>query len=463
MRRMKPIGLALALCAALLAVWLAVPCAMAEETPLAAPSTAGKLRVEGTQLVSSDGEPVQLRGVSTHGLAWYPEYVNVACFAQLRYEWNANVVRLAMYTAEYGGYCAGGDREALKRLIRDGVRFATLQDMYVIIDWHILSDNDPNMHLDEAKAFFAEMSAEYADADNVLYEICNEPNGATSWSDVKAYAEQIIGVIRQNDRDAVVVVGTPNWSQDVHKAAADPITGFDNVMYALHFYATTHRGELRSRMVDAIEMGLPVFVSEYGICDASGNGAIDVDEANRWVETMDRYGVSYVAWSLSNKDESASMLRPSCQKTAGFETEDLSECGRWVRDVLTGGHAPATEQGAQSGDAALDAPAQEPDAVFECGDVRALLTLRGSWQEEGKDVYIYDAVIENTSDSECASWAVELRLDGEFTLSDGWNGNYTVDGSVLRIASVSYNGTIPAGESVRDIGFIVKGASLIAQ
>ena len=462
MRTVKPVRLALALCTALLAVLMIVPCA-AEGAAIAAPSTAGKLRVEGTRLVSSDGEPVQLRGISTHGLAWYPEYVNVACFAQLRYEWNVNVVRLAMYTGEYGGYCEGGDREALKQLIRDGVRYATLQDMYVIIDWHILSNNNPNMHIDEAKAFFAEMSAEYADADNVLYEICNEPNGSTSWGDVKAYAEQIIGVIRQNDRDAIIIVGTSNWSQDVHKAAADPITGAENVMYALHFYATSHRGELRSRMVDAIELGLPVFVSEYGICEASGNGVIDVDEANRWVETMDRCGVSYVAWNLSNKNESASILRASCTKTAGFGTEDLSECGLWVRDMLTGGHTPVEaegEAGESAGNAAPDAQEQEPDAVFEYGSIRALLTQRGSWQQDGEDVYIYDAVIENTSDNDCASWAVDLPLDGEFSLSDGWNGNYTVDGSVLHITSVAYNGTIPAGGSVRDIGFIVKGASL---
>ena len=457
MGMVKPIRLIWALCAALLAIALVMPCA-AEEARFAAPSTAGKLRVEGTQLVGSDGKPVQLRGVSTHGLAWYPDYVNVACFAQLRYEWNANVVRLAMYTAEYGGYCEGGDREALKRLIRDGVRYATLQDMYVIIDWHILSDNDPNMHLDEARAFFAEMSAEYADADNVLYEICNEPNGATSWSDVKAYAEQVIQVIRQNDRDAIVIVGTPNWSQDVHKAAADPITGFDNVMYALHFYATSHREELRGRMADAIEVGLPIFVSEYGICDASGNGAIDVEEANRWVETMDRYGVSYVAWNLSNKDESSAMLRPSCAKTAGFATEDLSECGLWVRDMLSGEHTAASADSAQSGNAASGA--QAPDAVFDCGDFRAEVTQAGQWEEGGKPVYQYNLTVVNASESDCTSWTVELPFDGAFEMVNGWNGMYAADGNVLRVSSVSYNGSIAAGASATDIGFIVKGASI---
>ena len=145
----------------------------------ASPSVTGALHVEGTKLCGKNGEPVQLRGISTHGMAWFPDYINSDCFAQLHNEWKVNVMRLAMYTAESGGYCTDGDKEYLKGLIRDGVRYATEQDMYVIIDWHILSDNNPNIHLEEAKAFFAEISSEYVDADNVLYEICNEPNGGT--------------------------------------------------------------------------------------------------------------------------------------------------------------------------------------------------------------------------------------------------------------------------------------------
>lgn len=302
---------------------------------IAAPSTAGALHVEGIQLVGENGEPVQLRGISTHRFSKFADYVNEECFAGLHSEWQMNVIRLAMYTAEEGGYCTGGDQEAIKNLIRDGVRYATAQDMYVIIDWHILYDNNPNIYIEEAKAFFAEMSAEFADADNVLYEICNEPNSGTGWNDVKTYAEQVIGVIRANDADAVILVGTPNWSQDVDKAAADPIDA-DNLMYTLHFYAASHRGELRQKMVNAVQAGLPVFVSEYGICDASGNGAIDETEADLWVAAMDEYGISYVAWNLSNMNESSAILSSSCTKISGFTESDLSASGRWLYGTLTG-------------------------------------------------------------------------------------------------------------------------------
>ena len=73
------------------------------EEGIAAPSVCGKLSVKGTQLVDKNGNAVQLRGVSTHGLAWFPQYVNEDLFRELRQEWKANVVRLAMYTAESGG------------------------------------------------------------------------------------------------------------------------------------------------------------------------------------------------------------------------------------------------------------------------------------------------------------------------------------------------------------------------
>lgn len=298
-------------------------------------ASAGRLHVKGTKLVDKKGHEVQLRGVSTHGLSWYPQYVNDKCFAQLHDKWGANVVRLAMYTEEYNGYCSGDakNRSDLKKLIKKGVRLAKKHKMYVIVDWNILSDGNPNSHKKEAKAFFREMSREFKGYNNVIYEICNEPNNGTSWKEIKSYARSVISTIRKNDKKAVIVVGTPTWSQDVDQAAADPIKG-DNIMYALHFYAATHKADLRNKMTAAINKGLPVFVTEYGICDASGNGAIDKKEADRWVQTMDEYGVSYIAWNLSNKQESSSIIKSSCPKVSGFKKSDLSDEGKWLYSML---------------------------------------------------------------------------------------------------------------------------------
>lgn len=294
------------------------------------------LHIEGNKLKDSNGNNVQLRGVSTHGIAWFPQYINQEFFFELKDEWNVNVIRLAMYTAEYNGYCSGGDKENLKNLIRNGVEYAKNANMYVIIDWHILQDGNPNQNKEEAKAFFEEMSKEYATYDNVLYEICNEPNGEVTWSDIKAYANELIPVIRKNDNDAIIIVGTPTWSQDIDKVLENPITEYDNIIYSLHFYAATHTEWLRERAKNVIDKGLPIFVTEFGTCDASGNGNIDINQSNEWIKLLDENNISYVAWNLSNKNESSAIFNSNCNKVSGFELEDLSENGRWIYEMLSG-------------------------------------------------------------------------------------------------------------------------------
>ena len=277
---------------------------------------------------------MQLRGVSTHGLAWYPQYVTNDCFATLK-SFGANVVRLAMYTYESGGYCTDGDRQQLETLVQNGVQYAFNNDMYVIIDWHVLNDGNPNRYSDVAKAFFAKKAQQYASYNNVIYEICNEPCNGATWGDVKFYASEVIPSIRSYDKDAVILIGTPNWSQDVDEAVKDPVTGYDNIMYTLHFYAATHKEDLQNKLKSAADAGLPIFVSEFGICSADGNGQVDIDSANSWISLLDSYGISYVCWNLSNKDEKSALLTPACDKTSGFTYEDLSDEGKWLYGVLT--------------------------------------------------------------------------------------------------------------------------------
>ena len=293
----------------------------------------GALHVENGKLTDENGNTVQLYGMSTHGIAWFPQYINYDSFRTLRDDWNTNCIRLAMYTAEYGGYCAGGDKEQLKQLVRDGVSYATELGMYVIVDWHILSDCDPNQNKDEAIAFFREMAEAFADNDNVLYEICNEPNGGTSWDSIKSYAEEVIPVIRAQKPDAVILVGTPTWSQEIDKAAASPLDD-SNVMYTLHFYAGTHKDDLRNRLETCVQNNLPVFVSEFGMCDASGNGANDFDSTTKWLDLLNKYQISFCCWNLANKDESSSVFKAASTALSDWTDEDFNESGRWIRDYF---------------------------------------------------------------------------------------------------------------------------------
>lgn len=293
----------------------------------------GRLSVKGTRLVNSQGKAVVLKGVSTHGINWFPQYVNKAAFKTLRDNWGVNCIRLAMYTEEYNGYCSGGNQAELRKMINNGVKYATELGMYVIIDWHILSDGNPAKNKKQAISFFKYMAKKYKNQNNIFYEICNEPNGGTSWNRIKGYASSVIKIIRKYDKKNIILVGTPTWSQDVDVAADSPIKGYSNIMYTFHFYAATHGDSYRQKVQAAIQKGLPVFVSEFGISESSGNGRIDKNEANKWMQFLKKNKISYVCWSLCNKNESCSLLKSSCSRTENFKKSDLSQAGLWYKSV----------------------------------------------------------------------------------------------------------------------------------
>jgi len=295
------------------------------ETPV---NAVGALHVSEGKLKNAYNQTVRLQGVSTHGLAWYPEYVSEASFKTLRDNWGINVVRLAMYTEEYGGYCSGGNQTELKNLIDKGVKAADALGMYVIIDWHILNDGNPTVHQSEACAFFEEMAEKYASYDNVIYEICNEPQNSPWSTVIKPYAEKVISSIRKYDSDAVILVGTNTWSQDIDEVIGNTIND-DNVMYTLHFYASTHKDSLRNKLQKALDAGIPVFVSECSITEASGAGNIDYTSAEAWMNLMDKNNISFCAWSLCNKAEQSAWIQSNVTKTSGWTESDLTETGKW--------------------------------------------------------------------------------------------------------------------------------------
>lgn len=296
-------------------------------------SVHGQLSVRGTNLVDKNGNPYQLRGMSTHGLTWFPDFVNEQAFLTLRDEWKTNVVRLAMYVDEWNnGQCYMNNKQGSRDMLEKGVDLCIKLDMYAIIDWHVLNPGDPMKYTNEAIEFFDSVSKKYADKPNIIYEICNEPNSGASWGgNVKPYAEKVIPVIKANDPDAVIIVGTPTWSQDIDQALSDRLN-YDNIMYALHFYADTHRDDLRNRLKNCVNGGLPVFVSEFGCCDASGGGANNFSETTKWLDLLDELNISYCNWALANKNETCCAILSSSGANGGWTENQLSESGKWIRN-----------------------------------------------------------------------------------------------------------------------------------
>ena len=283
------------------------------------------LKVKDNKIVNASDKTVVLKGVSTHGIAWYPQYVNKQCFKSFK-KMGANTIRLAFYSDDSAGY-----DKSLYIKVEEGVKAATDLGMYVIIDWHILSDGNPKTNQKKAKEFFTYFAKKYAGQTNVLYEICNEPNGDVTWDrDIKPYAEKMIKLIRKYDKNGIIIVGTPTWSQDVDLVAEDPIRNQNNIAYAFHFYAATHKDQLREKLKTANEKGLPVIVTEFSICDASGTGKIDKKEAKAWMKLLKKHKIGRVAWNISNKNETSALIQPSCKKTDKISKKNLSKSGKWI-------------------------------------------------------------------------------------------------------------------------------------
>ena len=290
----------------------------------------GTLKVDGAYLYDKNNNKYQLYGMSTHGLAWYPQYVNKESLKTLRDDWNTNCFRIAMYPRENGGYCAGGDKERLKNLVFKGIDAATELGMYVIVDWHVLNYN-PNDLLDEAMLFLSEVSQKYAKYDNVIYELCNEPTGSPWDTAIKPYAENLIPMIRKNAPNSLIIVGTNTWSQELEGPLANPLK-YKNVMYAFHFYADTHKQSFRDKVEMVITEGLPVFITEFGTCNSSGNGGFNVNQTNEWLDLIKEYNICHMNWSLANKAETASVILPDCTKTSDWSYSELTESGKLIYD-----------------------------------------------------------------------------------------------------------------------------------
>ncbi|SCY68914.1 endoglucanase [Flavobacterium anhuiense] len=287
----------------------------------------GQLSVFGTQLVDKDNNPIVLRGLSFGWHSMWPRFYNEKAVSWLKKDFNCNVVRAAM-GIELGDYSYIKDPQFSKEKIEAVVNGAIKSDIYVIIDWH-----SHNVNLKEAKQFFEGMSKKYAKYPNIIYEIFNEPDYETWW-EVKNYAEEIIQVIRENDPNNIILVGCPHWDQDIDLPAEDPIRGYTNIMYTMHFYAATHGKELRDRTDLAIKRGLPVFISESAGMEASGDGPLNYKAWQEYIDWMESKKLSWITWSVSDKDETCSILKKSAKSDGKWRDEDLKDSGIKVREYL---------------------------------------------------------------------------------------------------------------------------------
>jgi endoglucanase len=287
----------------------------------------GKLGLLGTQLVNEHKEAVVLRGVSFGWHNLWPRFYNHQTVAWLKNDWNVTVVRASM-GIDLDDQCYLSKPIQSKSIIEKVIDAAIQENIYVIVDWH-----SHNLFTKEAVTFFSEIAEKYGNYPNIIYEIFNEPDDE-SWEEIVAYSKEVIKTIRKYDSDNIILIGCPNWCQDIHLAAADPIKGYDNLMYTVHFYAATHGKWLRDRADAALKSGLPIFISESAGMEANGNGPINMDAWELYINWMEKNRLSWVTWSISDKDETCSMLQKSADSNGCWNDTDLKKSGVETKNYL---------------------------------------------------------------------------------------------------------------------------------
>lgn len=313
------------------------------------------LKVEGTRLVNDKGEDVCLKGVS---LGWnniWPRFYNAGTIQTLHKDWGCKLFRAAIAaddiaSADNPGIRHGyiGDPEFALDCLYKVVDAAIEEGCYIIVDWH-----SHLLHTEAACQFFSTVATRYKGVPNVIYELYNEPVcqsfedsrthddlGDTEamqayWETLKEYANAVIAAITAvDDSNPLILMGCPSWDQRLELPAQDPIEGYDNLMYTMHFYAATHEAWLRDVTDYAIKCGRPVFITECAGTEASGDGRIGVDEWKEYTEWAESRGLSVVTWSISDKNETCSMLTPEASDGGPWDDAVIKPWGKMVKEWL---------------------------------------------------------------------------------------------------------------------------------
>ena len=308
----------------------------------------GSLKLVGNQLSNKNGDPIQLKGWSTYSLNY-----KGSCYGEeqwtLMKQYGANIVRLAMPiddSNDGGSYLAKPDY--FKSLIKQSIEEIEKLDMYCIVDWHIQKHSedesgDPNDYIDESKDFFGEISKYCAENgyDNVLYEICNEPT--CGWQKIKSYAEEVAHVITDNQPDAIIIVGTDQWSQKIMEPVSNPIDSLykKNVMYSFHYDACSHYnflGDFR-----AAQRNIPVFVSEWSAFSFGGDSQFCKSNADEMLSDCDNKAaapqvVSWCLWNWSGVNESSSFFENICgvENLSRYTDGNGRRYSDYVIDLMSG-------------------------------------------------------------------------------------------------------------------------------
>lgn len=283
------------------------------------------LSVKGTNIVDDKGNIIHLRGVSFSWHNWWSQYYTANMVNEMKNSWHCNIVRASIGIGPSNDYVQ--DPQKGQSCLDSVVLAAIKQNLYVIIDFHA-----HELNTKVAASFFKKQAKKYGSYPNVIFELFNEPVNQP-WSELKEYAQNISKIIRKYSKN-IILMGTPQWCQQINLAINNPIKGIDNLMYTFHFYANTHKEVLRESMEKALKAGVPVFISECGAMSADGSGEINEEEFGKWIDLAESYNIAEIFWSIADKEEVCSMLKPNTNPYLPLKDHDITEWGLFVKKYL---------------------------------------------------------------------------------------------------------------------------------
>lgn len=349
----------------------------------------GRLKLVNKQLSDQNGNAIQLKGWSTFSIN-YDEVLPCLTsdgFTAMK-SWGANVVRLAIYPKN----SKGSYSESTDALIKKYITMASDLKMYVLVDWHVLDGDEnsgnPATYKDQAKGMFQRITSWVTSVgySNVLYEICNECSGVT-WDAIKSYANEVLPVIQSGDPGAIVIVGTPQWDQNINEAVSSPISAsaYPNLglMYAFHFYACSHMGLLGR--LNSASASIPVFISEWGSVRFDGGGnEVCTDNSDQFLAYLQPSGnlggklISWCYWAWGQKNEASNCIT-NC--SSAYTLSNLTTAGKYIVNILSNGN-PDTVTHVSPEWAVQDIPA--------VGEEYGVLNV-GWYDKGGAGISYYDA------------------------------------------------------------------------